>query len=177
MKRCSLYRHFAEDGELLYIGISISAINRLGQHEDHSAWFNSIARVEIEHFDTRAEALEAEREAIQNENPKYNKLHKVKPEIDETRYEAKMAEISREKLLNQTVSFEPFYKIGEAARVLRRSEQAVKKMIQSGEISAVVLSERTRVYKGEERQVFTYGITGWQLIEYLEYLEQEKGTL
>jgi hypothetical protein len=43
-----LYRHFDKDGTLLYVGISLSAINRLGQHKDNAHWFSSIKRVEIE---------------------------------------------------------------------------------------------------------------------------------
>ena len=53
---CALYRHFTADGTLLYVGISLSALNRLGQHRQNAEWFDKIARVEIEHFPTRAAA-------------------------------------------------------------------------------------------------------------------------
>lgn len=71
----NLYFHFGSDGELLYIGISLSAIQRLMQHRDKSNWFSDIARVEIKKFATRQEALIAEREAIKNAKPRFNIQH------------------------------------------------------------------------------------------------------
>ena len=41
---CALYRHFAADGSLLYVGISLSALNRLGQHKQNAEWFDKISR-------------------------------------------------------------------------------------------------------------------------------------
>lgn len=72
----SLYRHYDEAGELLYVGISIDAIARFKQHADsRKDWVNSIASVKIQKFETRAEALAAEKLAILTENPKYNIVH------------------------------------------------------------------------------------------------------
>jgi hypothetical protein len=78
MTETQLYRHFGKDGELLYVGISISAMARLGQHKDDASWFSDIRRVDIETFPTREDALTAERAAIQDENPKHNIKHKRK---------------------------------------------------------------------------------------------------
>lgn len=72
-----LYRHFDGDGNLLYVGISLSAIARLGQHKT-SHWFNQIATVTIEKFDSRDDALDAEFLAIKTENPLHNRSGKVK---------------------------------------------------------------------------------------------------
>lgn len=72
----ALYRHFDKHNDLLYVGISLSAIGRLSQHSDVSHWFHHISRVTIEWFPTRREALSAEREAIRKENPRHNKQHK-----------------------------------------------------------------------------------------------------
>jgi hypothetical protein len=68
----SLCRHFDFEGRLLYVGISLSALTRLAQHRRESYWYDHIARVEIEHFETREEALEAEAEAIRHEKPLHN---------------------------------------------------------------------------------------------------------
>jgi predicted GIY-YIG superfamily endonuclease len=76
----NLYRHFDEAGSLLYVGISLSAVNRLSRHSHGSRWFSEIARVEIEKFGTREAAHEAETEAIRRERPKYNVHHVKKPE-------------------------------------------------------------------------------------------------
>lgn len=71
-KPAALYRHFNADGELLYIGISVSSLVRLTKHRNASPWFHEIAVVKIEHFPTRAAALHAEGLAIQSEKPLYN---------------------------------------------------------------------------------------------------------
>jgi len=68
----SLYRHFDGDGCLLYVGISLSAVARLAEHRRESHWYSQIARVEIENFEDREDALEAEAEAIRNEKTLYN---------------------------------------------------------------------------------------------------------
>lgn len=69
---CQLYRHYDADDNLLYVGISLSALMRLMQHRDSSDWFLSISKVTIENFPTREKALEAETNAIVNEKPKHN---------------------------------------------------------------------------------------------------------
>ena len=71
----ALYRHFANDGSLLYVGISLSWPSRTKSHASGSRWFDQVARVEIEQFPSREAALEAEREAIKRERPKFNIIH------------------------------------------------------------------------------------------------------
>ena len=170
--KTSLYRHFAEDGELLYIGISVSFLSRLGQHEKHSPWFDRIYSVTVEHFDTREEALKAERDAIKSESPTHNKHHKVTQ--GETRFEADQ---SRERLAARLVRFQPFYNTKEVAEVLKVSEQTVKRLIKSGKLQAVFLRRQKRVLKGREIEYVNYGVTGWQLIDYIEGLEIEHSTI
>lgn len=68
----ALYRHFDKDGRLLYVGISLSVIGRLAQHRGRAHWYKRITRIEVEWFDTRAEAAHAEMIAIQDENPECN---------------------------------------------------------------------------------------------------------
>jgi DNA-binding transcriptional regulator YiaG len=75
MSRTQLYRHFDSRGELLYIGVSLRALQRLSQHRGSATWFPSIARVTLQEYDTRKEALIAEREAIKTELPKFNSTH------------------------------------------------------------------------------------------------------
>jgi hypothetical protein len=75
MTETALYRHFDDVGVLLYVGISLSPINRLAAHMDSSSWANRIARVDVEWHDTRELAIEAERVAIANESPKHNVQH------------------------------------------------------------------------------------------------------
>lgn len=82
--RTALYRHFNADGELLYIGISLRAADRLRQHIDGSCWRYEIARVEVEWFDSRRDASDAERSAIVKERPIFNTAHspRVRPRTD-----------------------------------------------------------------------------------------------
>jgi phage-related minor tail protein len=71
--KTALYRHFDKDGQLLYVGISLSHVARLAQHRDGSPWYEDIAHVTIEWHKTRVEAELAETKAIGREAPKYNK--------------------------------------------------------------------------------------------------------
>ncbi|MEO1720939.1 MAG: hypothetical protein AAFR84_00890 [Pseudomonadota bacterium] len=75
MKRTSLYRHYDADGVLLYVGIALNHVSRLSQHMASASWFYEIARIEVEHFDSRLAAETAERIAIRDERPLHNKAH------------------------------------------------------------------------------------------------------
>jgi len=70
-----LYRHYDGEGQLLYVGISLSAVARLSAHKSRSGWYQDIARVEIENYESREEAEAAEVEAIQEERPLHNRSH------------------------------------------------------------------------------------------------------
>jgi predicted DNA-binding transcriptional regulator AlpA len=72
-----LYRHWSADGELLYVGVSLSVLQRAAHHKHCSPWFREIARIDIEWFPTRGEALRAERSAIWREKPRHNQVHRV----------------------------------------------------------------------------------------------------
>lgn len=73
-----LYRHW-NGNELLYVGISLAAITRLGQHASKSSWMSEVTNVTIENFYSREEALEAERLAIKNEYPRFNRQGSSSP--------------------------------------------------------------------------------------------------
>lgn len=70
-----LYRAFAADGSLLYVGISFSALERLRQHRSDSVWFPTMHTLTIERFASREEALSAEAAAIKREKPLCNVVH------------------------------------------------------------------------------------------------------
>lgn len=73
-----LYRHFDAKGVLLYVGISLSTANRLGQHRCVSPWSKRVTSITIERYPNRKAALDAERNAIQSEGPLYNVTGKKK---------------------------------------------------------------------------------------------------
>ena len=75
-KRTALYRHFDAKGNLLYIGISASAMARMCQHKQAAyKWTDDIATMTVEWLDSRYSALRAERDAIIAEKPMYNINH------------------------------------------------------------------------------------------------------
>jgi hypothetical protein len=89
---CYLYRHYHPNGDLLYVGISLRALNRQQAHAAEANRRNLIHRIVMEPFETREEALAAEEAAIRLEFPKFNKVHnahhKLPREIARLRSEA-----------------------------------------------------------------------------------------
>jgi predicted GIY-YIG superfamily endonuclease len=160
--RTSLYRHFNNVGELLYVGVSLSALQRLGQHAENSEWFNSIDRVTIEHFDSREEALAAERSAIIQDRPMHNIHHKkAAAEAQRKADDALMATTQAKKdLTARIVCFNPVYSLHGAANALDVSSRLVRQWVREGKIGYFTMPTTTG------KQV-PY-ISGWQLIEHIE---------
>lgn len=84
MPKVYLYRHFNKDGTLLYVGISLSALARLKQHET-SQWHDEIDSITIQKFLCRYAAEDAEMKAIKAENPLYNITHNNKSKVAKMR--------------------------------------------------------------------------------------------
>jgi len=70
---CALYRHYGVNFNLLYVGISVSLLNRTSNHSNVSDWFQSVAHIAIEWYRNRDAALSVEKMAIFCERPKHNK--------------------------------------------------------------------------------------------------------
>jgi len=77
-----LYRYFDKNDNLLYVGISKSAIVRRSQHQGASHWYNKHTKVTTERFSTKREALNAERKAIKAEKPIHNVIHNEKKHLN-----------------------------------------------------------------------------------------------
>lgn len=73
-----VYRYFAADGTLLYIGSSFNAVKRAFEHKRHSHWYPKAVRIEMQTFPSRAAMRTAETQAIKSERPKHNVVH-LKP--------------------------------------------------------------------------------------------------
>ncbi len=71
----TLYRFFAEDGALLYVGITADLPARFGRHRDGKPWWSTVANITVEHFEDRRSVLAAEKAAIEAERPLYNTQH------------------------------------------------------------------------------------------------------
>ena len=75
-RRCALYRHFDAQDILLYVGITESLGDRTnGGHARSSDWVQFAVRAEAEWYDSREAASRAEREAVQDEQPIYNRQY------------------------------------------------------------------------------------------------------
>ena len=68
----TLYRHFDEDGRLLYVGISCDVWRRQADHSNRSHCYDLSVRIETEEYRGRFAAEVAERHAIQTEKPLHN---------------------------------------------------------------------------------------------------------
>ncbi len=171
-----LYRHFDKEGNLLYVGISLSTLNRLGQHKDHSHWFAQISRVEIETFAKREDALEAEALAIHDEKPLHNIMRpqraKLLEELDQRNAEiAKQANRSRRNLTGRIVQFKQIYNHQEAGVMLGIKTMNVHVLISERKLGFVTLPAKPGIHgrSGKPYQP-KQAISGWQLISYLESL-------
>jgi predicted GIY-YIG superfamily endonuclease len=80
-----LYRFHGPGHDLLYIGITMNPPERFRDHRDSKWWWIDIRMITIEHFDSRADLLAAERRAIYAEKPFYNITHNDNPNNDRHR--------------------------------------------------------------------------------------------
>ena len=77
MSRTALYRFYDADGDLLYVGVSVTPWSRWKQHKGQKDWAEEVATTAVEWHDSRPEALAAEKAAIIAEEPRYNVQHSV----------------------------------------------------------------------------------------------------
>lgn len=77
--RAAVYRFYAADDTLLYVGVTQRIGTRWTNHEKEKPWWPQVARQAVVWYDTRVEALAVETEAIKTELPKYNVIHMPKP--------------------------------------------------------------------------------------------------
>tara|TARA_Y100000296_G_C5155790_1_gene248991 strand:- start:137 stop:670 length:534 start_codon:yes stop_codon:yes gene_type:complete len=162
----NLYRHFDSSNRLLYVGISLNAINRLSQHNKNSHWADEISHVEIEKFETRQEAIRAETKAFDNESPAYNIY---RPTAKENLQTEKRAEISKQDLVKRIVQFNPVYSFEEVAQLLKIGVQKLHGFCDDGLIGFVVTS---RYFNPKyNKEVVSRKFTGWQLIDFIENWE------
>ncbi len=73
-KCVAVYRVYDIDGGLLYIGASVDPDVRMRTHRNTSAWWHLHSWFEERWFPSAREAAAAERRAILEENPRFNKL-------------------------------------------------------------------------------------------------------
>lgn len=72
--RTVLYRLYAADGTLLYVGVTGNLLKRFREHRYKKSWWPQVTGMRLAYYDSRAEAEEAEDAAIRSENPVHNIL-------------------------------------------------------------------------------------------------------
>jgi predicted GIY-YIG superfamily endonuclease len=175
--KTALYRHFNKENELLYVGISLNALNRLGQHKEHAHWFSDITDVRIEHFETRELALKAERDAVVKENPKHNiKLRIPEKQIKEMEKSAarqSAIEHSKKQAVRNHVVFKICYSIDEVADMLMMRKQEIQKHIDENRLT-IFHVEGKPSWQYPDKAIIKPRISGWALIDFIEYLQQKE---
>src|ERR687884_419494 len=71
----SVYKFFDAQGALLYVGVTSQGPGRFYQHNRQKEWWPEVASTQIEHYPTREQALEREKELIRIEHPRENIQH------------------------------------------------------------------------------------------------------
>lgn len=77
IQKTTLYRYFASDGQLLYVGVTKNPFDRQSHHAQNQPWWTEVSTATFQHFTNRDLALDAETYAIGAELPKYNKAGPV----------------------------------------------------------------------------------------------------
>ena len=67
----TVYRMYAEDGTVLYVGCTSDIGRRTAQHSSGREWFGEIVRIEVEHYADRSSAVARESELITALDPKH----------------------------------------------------------------------------------------------------------
>lgn len=73
-----LYRFYSKTGQLLYVGITMNPPQRFRDHRDSKEWWDQVAGITVESYDTRKDLAEAEKRAIRVERPQHNIVHNDK---------------------------------------------------------------------------------------------------
>ncbi|MEQ7847723.1 GIY-YIG nuclease family protein [Nocardioides kribbensis] len=68
----SVYLYFDNFDSLIYVGITARGARRQAEHNKTKSWWPSVHRQEVEHFETRSEALARESQLIAHHRPPYN---------------------------------------------------------------------------------------------------------
>ena len=77
MKPTAVYEFYDKADELLYVGISGSLPARLEQHDRDKLWWRDVARVRVQHHDSREYAEHRERWLIREARPRWNVAHSL----------------------------------------------------------------------------------------------------
>lgn len=167
-----LYRHFDGEGNLLYVGISIDPIKRLKDHSVAAHWFSKIKSVTIEEFESRNLVIDAEKNAIKNENPIYNIMRykekhlSKKQEKEQDKFQ--VVQQSKDRLTRQII-FGVTYSLKDVSLIFGVTTLKVNQWIDDKKLNAIFMGERKFGVAEPKKQ---YIVTGWQLMDFIDYMEK-----
>ena len=75
--RTALYRMYDAAGDLLYVGMSRNLPSRITMHVTEKSWWETVARIEVQHFESREKARQEEKRAIAEDAPLWNVLDRA----------------------------------------------------------------------------------------------------
>lgn len=87
-----VYKHFDEEGTVLYVGVSNDPMMRTRSHEKEADWFDDVRSIDVKSYPTREDALEAEANEILSSRPLYNKSVIVNGRVIRVHYKDKLRE-------------------------------------------------------------------------------------
>lgn len=147
----ALYRLYDSTGTLLYVGVSLNVAQRMSQHRAVKPWWTDVARIELEHYDTRGRVLAAELAAIRAEAPLYNVQYAERPALVEAPPQTSAAELRRQRA------------------ALRRTERKITAAVSERQAAEAAVEDARReeaeaihaALDAGLRQVDIVAITGW----------------
>lgn len=71
----SIYRYYDHAGILIYVGITSAGAQRNQQHNADKAWWGFVHSQQVDHFQSREEALVREADLIRQFTPPFNTVH------------------------------------------------------------------------------------------------------
>lgn len=175
----ALYRFFDIEGSLIYVGISMNLPARFYQHERLSPWMTETSKITVTWYPTREAAMTAEFAAIETETPKYNQVGLVRHQTEESPQERKISQRKHQSLAAmereivqavetlEVAQVYALYTLSAVARRLDLSIDNVRWLIEEKKLGHVVFRTQT----GVERM----RVTGWQFLDFLEWVQMNRG--
>ncbi len=176
--KVALYRHYSEDKTLLYVGISNRIPRRIKEHKKLSKWFEEVVDIKIEWFSERGTAAIAEKKAIKTEKPKWNIVHNKQDEIIEEIEESILDELVNKnskfynKLWNGYKKATMLLSLSRVAECSGIPTSKIKLLVSVGRIKSVLEKERHR--EGNNKIYYTYVVSLWSLLAFMEEMEEHK---
>ncbi len=160
MRQTTLYRHFDSDENLLYVGISSRPWKRMVEHKV-SCWYDKIHNITLQHYESREEAIKAEREAITEENPIFN-IQRYQTIKKQNEKEKQIIDNSRLNHISSIVHYRVSYSIKEVREMTGLRAMDIKELLEKDLLSYYEVSWRV------DHKIKR--IPGWSVIDLIEHL-------